>query len=127
MWACPLVGMPCPTEGLSALGALPVHLGSCPHLNAQKRNTEAITEGTNKLSLGCRNVYQHAGNVHRKAETAICLEDAGRYQKMRKKKPEKREREQKQNQKQKKETKRKTKTGCGNHVITPEKICAIMP
>lgn len=77
--ACPLVGMPCPNEGLSALGALLVRLKSCPLLNAQRRNTEAITAGMDKLSPEYRNAYQHAGNDHGKAETAICLEDAGRY------------------------------------------------
>lgn len=79
MKACPLVGMLCPIEGLSALGALLVRLKSCPLLNAQKRNTEAITAGMDKLSPEYRNAYQHAGNDHGKAETAICLEDAGRY------------------------------------------------
>lgn len=75
IWACPLVGMLCPNEGLSALGALPVHLEGCPPLNAQKRNTEAIMEGMDKLSSGSINAYQHAGNDRRKAEIVIYQED----------------------------------------------------
>lgn len=75
--ACPLVGIPCPNEGLSALGALLVRLEGCPPLNAQKRIIKAIMEGMDKLSSENKNAYQHAGNDHRKAETAICLEDAG--------------------------------------------------
>lgn len=75
--ACPLVGMPCPNEGLSALGTQLVRLEGCPPLNAQKRIMQAIMEGMDKLSSENRNAYQHAGNDRRKAENAICLEDAG--------------------------------------------------
>lgn len=52
--------------------------------------------GMDKLSPENRNAYQHAGNDQGKAETAICLEDAGRYQKMQKKTEKEQERKRKE-------------------------------
>lgn len=42
--------------------------------------------GMDKLPPDNRNAYQHAGNDRRKAENEVCLEDAGWYQKMQKRK-----------------------------------------
>lgn len=68
--------------------------------------------GMDKLSPDNRNAYQHAGNDHRKAETTICLEDAGRYQKMQKKENGKGTGTEAE--------RRKVKTGYVNHMIMPE-------